>query len=194
MRTEMVDAADDPGASSAPPSASRRRDEPEQTDADAPRCTPVTSSALFGLRADVLACAEGAMRGDEVAAVSAMVTATETAALREALGGAGAETAAASQGETRAAATAVVFGARRRLGLEVGEMDAPEVFGVPIPRGVSEATEAPSSWPGSASALAALGYSEAGWESAGKSAAAESTAAEPENESYAYPVRSEPTP
>ena len=78
------------------------------------------------------------MRGDEVAAVSAMVTATETAALREALGGAGAsETAAASQGETRAAATAVVFGARRRLGLEVGEMDAPEVFGVPIPRGVS---------------------------------------------------------
>ena len=128
MRTEMVDAADDPGASSAPPSASRRRDEPDPEDADAPpsaRCTPVTSSALLGLRADVLAAAEGAMRGDEVAAVSAMVTATETAALREALGGAGAETAAASQGETRAAATAFVFGARRRLGLEVGEMDAP---------------------------------------------------------------------
>jgi len=178
-------AADDPGASSAPPSASRRRVETDPADAGAPGGAPAASAALLGLRADVLAAAEGAMRGDEVAAVSAMVTATETAALREALaGGVGLGTATpASEGETGAATTAAVFGARRRLGLEVGAMAAREVFGDSRNTfGVSksEATEAPSSWPGSASALAALGYSEGGWESAGKSTAA--TATEPENE------------
>ena len=192
----MVDAAadaaaDDPGASSAPPSASRRRVETDPADGGAPPGAPAAknSAALLGtLRADVLAAAEGAMRGDEVAAVSAMVTATETAALREALaGGVGLGTATpASEGETGAATTAAVFGfgARRRLGLEVGAMAAREVFGDSrnTATGVSksEATEAPSSWPGSASALAALGYSEGGWESAGKSTAA--TATEPENE------------
>ena len=188
MRTEVEDtAADDHGASSAPPSASRRRDETEAADGGARLSgakTPAPAAALLGLRADVLAAAEGAMRGDEVAAVSAMVTATETAALREVLEGDEGDlgtAAAASEGETGAAATAAVFGARRRLGLEVGALAETEVFGAPgAPVARSEATEAPSSWPGSASALAALGYSEGGWESAGKSTVA--TATEPEND------------
>ena len=180
----MVDAAadaaaDDPGASSAPPSASRRRVETDPADGGAPPGAPAAKNSAALL---------GTLRGDEVAAVSAMVTATETAALREALaGGVGLGTATpASEGETGAATTAAVFGfgARRRLGLEVGAMAAREVFGDSrnTATGVSksEATEAPSSWPGSASALAALGYSEGGWESAGKSTAA--TATEPENE------------
>ena len=188
MRTEVVDAAtDDPGASSAPPSASRRRDETETAGGGARLpAAPAPSAVLLELRADVLAAAEGALRGDEVAAVSAMVTATETAALREVLEGdarLGTAT-AASKGETGAAAAAAAFGARRRLGLEVGALAETEVFGGGVPvsrsRSRSEATEAPSSWPGSASALAALGYSEGGWESAGKSATA--TATEPEND------------
>ena len=46
-----------------------------------------TREDVGALRREVLEVAEAATRGDEIAAVSAMVTAAETAALREAMGG-----------------------------------------------------------------------------------------------------------
>ena len=183
LRTEILDApeTDDAGVSSAPPSARRS--------APAGDATKMTFSALRGLRADVLAAAEAAHAGDEVACVSAMVTATETAAVREAtrdvimrsmdaMGDR--ETNQTTTEEAGKATLAVVFGARRTLGLEVGELPSTDVFGVrsgsvSTPGGASSGG-APSSWPDSASALAAVGYSEGGWESLGtRDAAATAT-------------------
>ena len=185
-------ASDTGGVESAPPSAGRgdasRRDNGE-TSVPAKRA-PVTTSQLDRLRAEVLAAAEGAMGGDEVSAVSAMVTATETAALREATRQAMGEMGeiegqyfnpnSTEEEEAGKATLAVVFGARRHLGLEVGGMDGTEVFGrrscddhpASGSRG-GASSGAPSSWPDSTEALRELGYSEGGWESAKTATATE---------------------
>ena len=140
----------------------------------------VTASGLERLREEVLANAVGAMRGDERAAVSAMVTATETAALHEAVRA----DAARSRRRRRHAdadrtALAVVFHARRRLGLEAADATVSGLFGVGSAPARSGADPSQlSSGPDTAEALADVGYSaEAGWESLAAGATSEGAGA-----------------
>ena len=118
------------------------------------------------------------MRGDERAAVSAMVTATETAALHEAVRADAAEVAAADADADRTA-LAVVFHARRRLGLEAADATVSGLFGVGSAPARSGADPSQlSSGPDTAEALADVGYSaEAGWESLAAGATSEGAGA-----------------
>ena len=121
------------------------------------------------------------MRGDERAAVSAMVTATETAALHEAVRADAAEVAAAADADADAdrTALAVVFHARRRLGLEAADATVSGLFGVGSAPARSGADPSQlSSGPDTAEALADVGYSaEAGWESLAAGATSEGAGA-----------------
>ena len=139
----------------------------------------MTASALATLRAEVLANAERATRGDELAAVSAMVTATETEALRRV---AGAVDADVQPPDVDKSVLAAVFAARRRLGLEPGAT----VFG-PSDRSGGPSSAPASTGPDTNEALADVGYSELGWESAEKSAAPESDATLPRARRPAHP-------
>ena len=120
------------------------------------------------------------MRGDERAAVSAMVTATETAALHEAVRADAAEVAAAdADADADRTALAVVFHARRRLGLEAADATVSGLFGVGSAPARSGADPSQlSSGPDTAEALADVGYSaEAGWESLAAGATSEGAGA-----------------
>ena len=142
-----------------------------------------TREDVGALRREVLEVAEAATRGDEIAAVSAMVTAAETAALREAMGGPHVPPDAdhprdPSDDEIRPDppsedknAVAATFGARRRLNLEAVDHGADVWRGSSVlggGGGVRGARLAPSSLsagPDTQEALRDLGYSSHGWES-----------------------------
>jgi hypothetical protein len=96
------------------------------------------------LRREVLSVAEAATRGDEIAAVSAMVTSAETAAVREAMAADVPDAAQDDHDDDHATdeheqpqpppsvgknAVAATFGARRRLNLEAVDLGAADVWG-----------------------------------------------------------------
>ena len=144
------------------------RDPDDEDGRPSPR---VTASGLERLREEVLANAVGAMRGDERAAVSAMVTATETAARctkpSEPTTPKSPPRRAGLDADADRTALAVVFHARRRLGLEAADATVSGLFGVGSAPARSGADPSQlSSGPDTAEALADVGYSaEAGWES-----------------------------
>ena len=140
-----------------------------------------TREDVGALRREVLEVAEAATRGDEIAAVSAMVTAAETAALREAMGGPHVppdHPRDPSEDEIRPDAppededknaVAATFGARRRLNLEAVDHGADvwrgsSVLGGGV-RGARLASASLSAGPDTQEALRDLGYSSRGWES-----------------------------
>ena len=131
------------------------------------------------LRREVLSVAEAATRGDEIAAVSAMVTSAETAAVREAMAADVPDAAQDDHDDDRAPdeheqpqpppsvgknAVAATFGARRRLNLEAVDLGAADVWGA-LSGGSQRADRSLSAGPDTQDALKDVGYSENGFES-----------------------------
>ena len=140
-----------------------------------------TREDVGALRREVLEVAEAATRGDEIAAVSAMVTAAETAALREAMGGPHVppttlathpkmRSAPILRPRTRTKTPSPRRSARgRRLNLEAVDHGADvwrgsSVLGGGV-RGARLASASLSAGPDTQEALRDLGYSSHGWES-----------------------------
>ena len=131
------------------------------------------------LRREVLSVAEAATRGDEIAAVSAMVTSAETAAVREAMAADVPDAAQDDHDDDHATdeheqpqpppsvgknAVAATFGARRRLNLEAVDLGAADVWGA-LSGGSQRADRSLSAGPDTQDALRDVGYSENGFES-----------------------------